>query len=278
MTLTDQVHATGSIEHASTQHHDKDPRRAERVRLTRRLLAEAAAAEPRERERLLAEVVLANRCVAQAVARRYRNRGVEDEDLYQVAYEGLVRAVARYDTDRADDLLTYAVPVIRGGIQRHFRDRCWDVRPPRRIQVLQGQLNLTIDRLRSQLGREPTREELCSELDVTADELNQVEAAFGSFTAGSLDREIGNGTGLMLADVLADEDGDPQAAEARVLLAPVIRSLSERDRRILYLRFFEDRTQQEIGEEIGVTQMQVSRLLSRITAELRESLGETTPA
>jgi RNA polymerase sigma-B factor len=270
MTLTDQIPLA---EHQSAE----TARRAARVELTRRLLAEAAVAEPAERERLLAEVVLANRCVAQAVARRYRNRGVDEEDLCQVAYEGLVRAVSRYDTDRADDLLTYAVPVIRGGIQRHFRDRCWDVRPPRRIQVLQGQLNHTIDRLRAELGREPTREELCLELDVTAEELSQVEAAFGNFTAGSIDREVGNGSGLTLADVLADDHGDPDAAEARVLLAPAVRKLSERDRRILYLRFFEDRTQQEIGEEIGVTQMQVSRLLSRITTGLRDSLGEPTP-
>jgi RNA polymerase sigma-B factor len=269
MTLTEQIH-----QHEHDKHPEIDGGRAERVELTRRLLAQAAVAEPEERQRLLGEVVLANRGVAQAVARRYRNRGVDDEDLYQVAYEGLVLAVARYDADRADDLLTYAVPVIRGGLQRHFRDRCWAVRPPRRIQVLQVQLNHAIDRLRAELGREPTRDELCVELDVTHAELSQAEAAFGSFTAGSIDREVGTGSGLTLADVLADDDGDPEAAEARVILAPVVRRLSERDRRVLYLRFFEDRTQQEIGEEIGVTQMQVSRLLSRITAGLRRSLGE----
>src|SRR3954470_12533036 len=158
-------------ENDHTENRDADPRRAERIELTHRLLAEAAEGEPAERERLLAEVVLANRGVAEAVARRYRNRGVDEEDLRQVAYEGLVRAVSRYDAERADDLLTYAVPVIRGGIQRHFRDRCWDVRPPRRIQVLQGQLNHTIDRLRAELAREPSREEICTELDITADEL-----------------------------------------------------------------------------------------------------------
>jgi RNA polymerase sigma-B factor len=276
MTQTDQA-GPGHIQHADSNRRDADPRRAARIELTHRLLAQAAEAEPAERERLLDEVVLANRCVAEAVASRYRNRGADEEDLRQVAYEGLVQAVSRYDADRADDLLTYAVPVIRGGVQRHFRDRCWDVRPPRRIQVLQGQLNRTIDRLRSELGREPTRNEICLELDITADELNDAEAAFGSFNAGSLDREVGGGAGLTLADVLADDDGDPQAAEARVILAPVVRRLSERDRRILYLRFFEDRTQQEIGEEIGVTQMQVSRLLSRITTSLRRSLGEPAP-
>jgi RNA polymerase sigma-B factor len=276
MTKTDQAEP-GHIQHAASKHRDTDPRRAARMELTHRLLAQAAEVEPDERERLLAEVVLANRCVAEAVASRYRNRGADEEDLRQVAYEGLVRAVSRYDPDRADDLLTYAVPVIRGGVQRYFRDRCWDVRPPRRIQVLQGQLNRTIDRLRSELGREPTRDEICLELDITAEELNDTEAAFGSFTAGSLDREVGEGGGLTLADVLADDDGEPRAAEARVILAPVVRRLSERDRRILYLRFFEDRTQHEIGEEIGVTQMQVSRLLSRITTELRRALGEPTP-
>jgi RNA polymerase sigma-B factor len=271
MTLIEQT------EHDSTTNREADPCRAERMELTHRLLAEAAVAEPDERERLHAEVVLANRCVAEAIARRYRNRGVDEEDLCQVAYEGLVRAVSRYDVTRADDLLTYAVPVIRGGVQRHFRDRCWDVRPPRRIQVLQGQLNRTIDRLRSELGREPTRDEICGELGITAEELSDTEAAFGSFTAGSIDREVGSCGGLTLAEVLADDDDGPHAAEARVILAPVVRRLSERDRRILYLRFFEDRTQQEIGEEIGVTQMQVSRLLSRITTGLRHSLGEPAP-
>ncbi|WP_051551269.1 sigma-70 family RNA polymerase sigma factor [Nocardioides sp. URHA0020] len=263
--------------HHDRKQHDQDERRAARIEHTQRLLAEAAVAEPEERERLLAEVVLANRCVAESVARRYRNRGVDDEDLRQVAYEGLVRAVSRYDPSRADDLRTYAVPVIRGGVQRHFRDHCWDVRPPRRIQVLQGQLNRTIDRLRSELGHEPTRDEICRELDITPEELSDTEAAFGSFTAGSIDRAVASGSSLTLADVLADDDADPPAAEARVILAPVVRKLSERDRRILYLRFFEDRTQQEIGDEIGVTQMQVSRLLSRITSQLRQSLGEPTP-
>ena len=252
-----------------------EPSRAERAEITRDLLAAANHAGPDERRHLLDQVVVVNRCVAEAVARRYRGRGVDEEDLRQVACEGLVRAVFRYDPERAEDLLTYAVPVIRGGIQRFFRDDCWSVRPPRRIQILQWQLNRTIDTLRLELGREPSRRELCAELDVTVGELDEAEAAFGTFETASIDRTLVADADFTLADVTPAPDGEPAAAEARVVLAPIVRRLSERDRRILYLRFFEERTQEEIGAEIGVTQMQVSRLLARILKELRAALEDS---
>jgi RNA polymerase sigma-B factor len=247
--------------------------RAERGRVTEQLLLEAhAETDARRRRQLLDEVVLVNRGVAQAVAARYRQRGVASEDLEQAAYEGLVKAVRKFDPSMGKDLLTYAVPTIRGEIQRYFRDQSWMVRPPRRVQELQWQVNQTIDRLSQELGRDPHASEVKQELGASDADYRDALAAFGCFQPPSLDQPVMD-SGLTLGDALPDEDSSAEAAaEARTTLAPVVRRLSERDRRILYLRFFEGRTQQEIGQELGVTQMQVSRLLARIMRDLRDQI------
>jgi RNA polymerase sigma-B factor len=229
---------------------------------------EAVAAE------LRAEVVLVNRGVAESVAMRYRGRGVATEDLYQVAYEGLTKAVQRFDFEMRKDLLTFAVPTIRGELQRYFRDLGWTVRPPRRIQELQGRANQTFARLSQELGREPTAEEVADALGISAKDYRDSEAALGCFTPTSLDQPAGQSTATV-GDLIVEDDDSHDASEARVMLAPVVRELSARDRRILYLRFFEDRTQSEIGEDLGVTQMQVSRLLSRILGDMRHELEAT---
>ena len=247
--------------------------RAERGRLTEQLLLEAhAAQDPARRRELLDQVVLVNRGVAQAVAARYRQRGVASEDLEQAAYEGLVKAVRKFDPSMGKDLLTYAVPTVRGEIQRYFRDQSWMVRPPRRIQELQWQVNQTIDRLSQDLGRDPNPAELKQELGASDADYRDALAAFGCFQPPSLDQPVMD-SGLTLGDALAEDNNTAEAAaEARTTLGPVVRKLSERDRRILYLRFFEGRTQQEIGQDLGVTQMQVSRLLARIMRELRDQI------
>jgi RNA polymerase sigma-B factor len=247
--------------------------RAERGRLTEKLLLEAHAESDLTRRReLLDEVVLINRGVAQAVAARYRQRGVAQDDLEQTAFEGLVKAVRKFDPTMGKDLLTYAVPTIRGEIQRYFRDQSWMVRPPRRVQEMQWQVNHTIDRLSQELGRDPREAEVKEELDASDADYRDAIAAFGCFQPPSLDQPVMD-SGLSLGDAIADEDSsDAAAAEARTTLAPAVRRLSERDRRILYLRFFEGRTQQEIGQDLGVTQMQVSRLLARIMRDLRDQI------
>ena len=247
--------------------------RAERGRLTEQLLLEAhAEQDPTRRRELLDEVVLVNRGVAQAVAARYRQRGVASEDLEQAAYEGLVKAVRKFDPSMGKDLLTYAVPTVRGEIQRYFRDQSWMVRPPRRIQELQWQVNQTIDRLSQDLGRDPNPAELKQELGASDADYRDALAAFGCFQPPSLDQPVMD-SGLTLGDAIAEDNNTAEAAaEARTTLGPVVRKLSERDRRILYLRFFEGRTQQEIGQDLGVTQMQVSRLLARIMRELRDQI------
>jgi RNA polymerase sigma-B factor len=231
-----------------------------------------------ERERLVDQVVLINREVADAVANRYRGRGIDLDDLHQVAYLGLVRAVRNYDPSKAQDLLTYAVPTIRGEVLRHFRDHGWTLRPPRSVQELQARISAATDTLATRLGHEPSRAELCEHLGVEPEAYDEATQAFGCFTMSSLDRPLDPDSFATLADLVETESDEGPTVEARVMLAPLIRRLSARDRRIIFLRFFADQTQEEIGQELGVTQMQVSRLLSRIFRDLRRGLGEVSVA
>ena len=219
-------------------------------------------------------MILINRGVAEAVASRYRGRGVSQDDLVQVAYEGLTKAVRRFDPSTRNDLLTYAVPTIRGEVMRHFRDHGWSVRPPRRVQELQWRVNQCIERLEHELGREPRDAEVIEELGITEADYREAIEAFGCFQPTSLDQPVRAEATSSIGDLIPDVSEPQGAADARVTLAPVVRRLSERDRRILHLRFFEDLTQAEIGEDLGVTQMQVSRLLSRILGTLKEDLNE----
>ena len=247
--------------------------RAERSEQTRDLLEQiAGSTDAVQTAELRERVVVINRGVAEAVAARYRNRGVPTDDLHQVAFEGLTKAVMRFDPTLRNDLLTYAVPTIRGELQRYFRDLGWTVRPPRRIQETQWLLNQAVERLSQQLERAPEAREIAAELGISVEEYRETVAAFGCFQPSSLDQPAGGESSSSVGDLIAAEDQDSDATEARVTLAPVVRRLPERDRRILYLRFFEDRTQEEIGQDLGVTQMQVSRLLTRILGTLREDL------
>lgn len=252
---------------------DRGLSRQQRSARTAELLDLARDSAGEDRRLLLEEVVLINRGVAEAVASRYRSRGIAQDDLVQVAYEGLTKAVMRFDPALRNDLLTYAVPTIRGELQRYFRDHGWTVRPPRRVQELQWRVNHTLEDLGQELGREPTDDEVMARLDIGPEEYREAIEAFGCFQPTSLDLPVGQESPTTLGALIPDDDHDRDAADARVALAPVVRRLSERDRRILYLRFFEDRTQEEIGEDLGVTQMQVSRLLSRILKNLRDEVG-----
>jgi RNA polymerase sigma-B factor len=248
--------------------------RAERAAGTTDLLARAASCPKSERAQLLAEVVQLNMGVADAIASRYRRRGVADEDLQQVAYLALTKAARRFDPDAGHDFLSFAVPTIRGELRRYFRDSGWMVRPPRKVQELQGRIFAAQSELSLTLGRSPSSSEVAAHLDEPLGDVEEALAAEGCFTPTSLDRSVTSDSDLTLGDLLAGHDVTESAAEARVVLAPVVRRLSERDKKVLRLRFFDDCTQQEIAQEIGVTQTQVSRLLSRIFAELRDGLEE----
>jgi RNA polymerase sigma-B factor len=241
--------------------------RDERRSHTNRLLAQAHDAAPAERNLLLDEVIVENLPVAKSIAGRYRGRGVAIDDLEQVACLALVGAARRYDPDKAEDFLTFAVPTIQGEVKRYFRDHGWMVRPTRAVQEAQTLVNRELARAD---GRELTTAELAVRLGIPKDVVDGALRAQGCFSPVSLDQQLPGGDAESDRLVADDTVAEYEAAEARVLLRTLTRHLKPRDRLILYLRFVEGRTQAEIGEELGVTQMQVSRLLSRLLRELRE--------
>ena len=245
-----------------------------RRRTTSDLLAAIARSDdPAERLRLQDEVVLLNRCVAKSISRAYLNRGVSDEDLEQVAYLALVKAVRNFDPLRDKDLLSYAVPTIRGELKRHFRDHGWAVRPPRRIQELQQRINAAAGELAQQLQRTPSRDELADHLDVPLQDVCEALAADGCYTPRSLNLLLHDDGPTQLDETLGRDDANLAAAEARVVLGSAVRHLPPRERRIVELRFFYGLSQAEIGAELGVTQTQVSRLLAKIMADLRSQVA-----
>ena len=239
---------------------------------TTRLFAQAREAlDDEQRHALQEEIVRVNMGVAHDCARRYRGRGVQAEDLDQVAYLGLVKAVKAFDDERGHDFLSFAVPTIRGELRRHFRDLGWALRPPRSIQELQARIVAAEGELAQELGRAPRPSDLARHLDVELDQVLDALAAAGCFAPVSLDAPVPEGVDP-LGDRLGGLDHDFELVDVRVTLAAVLRGLSPRERRILELRFFGEHSQAEIGADIGVTQMQVSRLLNRILERLRERL------
>ena len=251
-----------------------DPADARAIRRaeTSRLLEEASRCDEGEaRDALLEEVVRLNMVVAGEIARRYHGRGIAGEDLDQVANLGLVKAVKGFDPVHGSDFLSFAVPTIRGEIRRYFRDFGWTVRPPRSVQELQARLSAAEAELFQQLGRSPRPSELAEHLDVDVDLVIDSLAATGCFSPVSLDAPVGPGE-VNPAERLGGDDAEFTRAEARVALAPLLENLTARERRILEMRFFGGFTQAEIGADIGVTQMQVSRLLNRLLTRLRRKL------
>ena len=245
----------------------RDRRRSE----TARILLEAQSAEGEERAALEDAAIRLNMGVAVEIARRYHGRGVGGDDLDQVAYLGLTKAVRGFDPTRGADFLSFAVPTIRGELRRYFRDFGWAVRPPRSVQELQGKLTAADGELSQKLGRSPRPSELAAHLGVDLDLVLDSLAANGCFAPVSLDAPVGEGE-MSPADRLGGPDLAFGSAEARATLGPLLRALTPRERRILEMRFFGGFTQAEIGREVGVTQMQVSRLLARLLTRLREQL------
>lgn len=238
---------------------------------TARLFDRLRDASDKERRDLEDDIVRLNMVVASDCARRYRGRGVATDDLDQVAYLGLVKAVQGFDPDRGFDFLAFAVPTIRGELRRYFRDLGWALRPPRSIQELQSRILTAESDLAQELGRSPRPSDLAQHLGVDLEQVLDALAASGCFAPSSLDMPPLEGEDP-LGERLGSLDPGFDAAEARVTLTAVLRGLTPRERRILELRFFGNRTQAEIGADIGVTQMQVSRLLNRILARLRDKL------
>ena len=241
---------------------------------TQALLVALASATDDERRVLEDRLVEVNLQIALDVARRYRSRGVSLEDLEQVASLGLVKAARGYDPERATDFLSYAVPTIRGEVRRYFRDHGWTVRPPRTVQQAQARITAVESDLCQELGRAPRPSEIAERLDLDLDLVVEALAANGCFSPTSLDATPA-GAENGIGERLGDDDPAFDSAEARLALQPLLAHLDRRERIMLEMRFFKGATQSEIGEVLGITQMQVSRLLSALLARLRDEMGST---
>jgi RNA polymerase sigma-B factor len=218
--------------------------------------------------------------LARRLARRYQRAEEPMEDLVQVASLGLLKAVDRFDPSRPVVFSSYAVPTILGELKRHFRDRTWSVRVPRDLQELALRVDGVVTQLATSTGRSPSVGDIARAVDLPPEQVLEALEAAAAYRAGSLDAPRsaqGEDSGETLADTLGQEDRSFRRVEERATLEPLLRHISERERLVLELRFRADLTQAEIGERIGVSQMQVSRLIRQALARLRAGLGETPP-
>ncbi|MFJ8659567.1 RNA polymerase sigma factor SigF [Streptomyces sp. NPDC093795] len=216
-----------------------------------------------------------NMSLVRYAAGRFRARGDDMEDIVQVGIIGLIKAIDRFDISREVEFTTFAVPCIVGEIKRFFRDTSWAVHVPRRLQEARVELAKATEELSSRLGRAPTVAELSALMDLSEDEVIEARIASNAYRSTSLDAAIGGDEedgGAMLSDLMGEEDPALELFEDFHALAPLLEELGERDRLLLHLRFVEEMTQSEIGKKLGVSQMQVSRLLSRNLARLRKGM------
>lgn len=237
------------------------------------LFQEAAEAAPTERELVRQKIVLEYLDVAHAIARRYSGRAQEWGDIRQVAYVGLVKAVRRFDAAKGDDFVSFAVPTIAGEIKRHLRDNGWFIRPPRHIQELHSALLSEIPRMTQLLGRRPRTRDLAQSLNESTQAVSEALGCQEDLHPVSLDVPIRDSDSMRLGDTIGGADRGLERAELIATLRAACRHLTPRERRILYLRFLREQTQTEIARELGVTQMQVSRLLTQILGHLRNELS-----
>ncbi|WP_405529141.1 RNA polymerase sigma factor SigF [Streptomyces avidinii] len=206
------------------------------------------------------------------LARRFRNRGEPLDDLTQVATIGLIKSVDRFDPDRGVEFSTYATPTVVGEIKRHFRDKGWAVRVPRRLQELRLSLTTATAELSQQHGRSPTVHELAERLGISEEEVLEGLESANAYSTLSLDVPDTDDESPAVADTLGAEDEALEGVEYRESLKPLLEGLPPREKRILLLRFFGNMTQSQIAQEVGISQMHVSRLLARTLAQLRDKL------
>jgi len=210
------------------------------------------------------------------LAARYAGPSVDIEDLRQVGYVGLVLAVQRFDPDRGTDFLAFARPTVQGEIRRYFRDKRRWIRLPRRLQEVKAAIRVATDGLTQERGRAPTVDELAETLTVSPDAVLEAMTADDVWVPVSLDAAVRQDAddSYTVADVVGNEDARFELSTQCESLRPFLQSLDERDRQLLYLRFFQEKTQSQIGKELGISQMHVSRLLSRVLARLREQMQQ----
>jgi RNA polymerase sigma-B factor len=237
----------------------------------------ADGAGPATRTAARDELVHLHLPLVEHCARRFRNRGEPFEDLVQVGTIGLLKSIDRFDLERAVEFSTYATPTIIGEIKRYFRDKGWAIRVPRRLQELRMQIGAATAELTQSLGRSPTPRELAGAIGCSVEEIIEGIESSNAYSTLSLDAtdDSEDGGGSML-DAIGVMDENLEHVEIRESLKPLLDALEPREKKILLLRFFRNKTQTEIAEEIGVSQMHVSRLLTRTLDQLRASLEQSS--
>jgi RNA polymerase sigma-B factor len=234
-------------------------------------LAAMAADDPRRRP-IRDQLVEMHLPLVEYLARRFRNRGEPYDDLVQVATIGLIKSIDRFDLERGVEFSTYATPTIVGEVKRHFRDKGWAIRVPRRLQEMKLALTKATSELSQRNGRAPTVAELAAHLEISEDEVLEGLESSNAYSAISLDAPDLDDESSAMSDTLGETDQALEGVEYRESLKPLLEQLPPREKRILLLRFFANMTQSQIAAELGISQMHVSRLITRTLAHLREGL------
>jgi RNA polymerase sigma-B factor len=243
---------------------------------TQLIEAAARAADDAERTRLEDEVVRRHLGLAHHLAGRYAGRGADRDDLTQVACYALVKAIRGFNHDRGE-FVPFATVTILGEIKKYFRDYCWGVRPPRRIQQMQADISSATERRMQSDSQQPDVETIAAEIGAGVDDVREAMAARSCFSPTSLDQPVRE-SGRPLGESIATEGSEYDFIDDWVTVGPLCRDLADDERELLRLRFVEDKTQQEIAEIVGVSQMQISRRLAKLLTRLRESAGLTSAA
>jgi RNA polymerase sigma-B factor len=248
--------------------------RSDRER-THRLFAELSTLQPGSprRQQVRDALVEIHLPLVRYLAHRFAGRGEPTDDLLQIGTIGLLQSIDRFEQERGLEFSTFATPNIVGEIKRHFRDRGPMVRVPRRLQELQSEVGVGINELSQRLGRAPTVAELAGHLKVSAEQIIEATDSARAYSAVPLDVPSAS-TGRTIAEDLVESDSPLEHVELRHALRPVLAGLNERERQVLLLRFLENKTQSEIAQVLGISQVHVSRLLTKTLAELRDRLPD----
>jgi len=248
------------------------------------MFRELLTLEAQSSEYIRLRALIIERCLplADHIARRFRNRGEPIDDLVQVARMGLIQAVNRFDVDNGADFLAFAVPTMMGEVRRYFRDHGWSIKVPRRMKELGPQLNRARGELVQRLGRAPTASEIATHLGIDREEVVQAQIASSAYSTISSDApafgDSGDDDGRAVGSTFGDLDANLEKVLDVETVRPLLAALPERHQTVLLLRFFENMTQTQIAERLGISQMHVSRLLARALATLREQVHQPVPA
>jgi RNA polymerase sigma-B factor len=230
--------------------------------------------DPEERDRLRERLVAGYEGLVHFLARRFQNRGEPLEDVVQVGFLGLIKAIDRFDPSLGNEFTTFATPTILGEIKRYFRDKGWAIRFPRRLQELYQQVVRVNEEMKNQLGRQPSMAEVAERLGVEQDDVLEAMEMSSAFTPVSIDATTGgdDDDGRQLSEAVGGEDPNLDRVEMRQVLDRAMQHLNERERRIMIMRFFDEMSQSEVAKRLGISQMHVSRLQRAALEHLREIL------